>query len=504
MDGKVSTKSSEGAGRNTKRPLFIERTAAMVAGRRATTTLSGKELVNKDTIFSGFRDQRKEEIVGDNLAGLVDRERERFGAKLTVSDQVGNKGRRTSWDLIESESPYLRREEGEVNREFARAASKKTNVDYVDLGQSLGPHGGVRREISPLAKSHTKHDMQAQSAGLDRGNPNVDCFNFQATKHIVDVEVSSVSRHSATSKNVSRRKKLLPKRICTGERAKQKAGCLLEKELDKRRNIIEAFNKELTMLVRMMNGNVERQKQYSRGKDALLPGSGFFGDLRWRELYMVTVWAIWNDRNTEFHEGKKRSPQQTVDFIRSYLLEYQRCQQAVSISLSLHDTTHWRKPQRGFVKINFDGSYLAVMNQGSFGALARDEDGQVLGAIAGQIVMVADAFSAECLAAIKAVNWAKDMGFRQVEIEGDALSIIRKVNAVVPDFSPIGPYIADLKFLSSLFISCIFLHVRRDGNAVAHALTSLGASLLKEKIWMEEVSDSVMAALQLDCNALPH
>ncbi|OMO87313.1 hypothetical protein COLO4_20697 [Corchorus olitorius] len=284
MDGKASTKSSEGAVRNTKRPLFIERTAAMAAGRRATTTLSGKELVNKDAIFSGFRDQRKEEIVGDNLAGLVDRERERFGAKLTVSDQVGNKGRRTSWDLIESESPYLRREEGEVNREFARAASKKNNVDYVDLGQSLGPHGGVRREISPLAKSLTTPDMQVQSAGLDRGNPNVDCFNFQATKPIVDAEVSSVSRHSATSKNVSRRKKLLPKRINTGGASQTESRMSLGKRIGQE----EVNNHENVM---------------DEGDKKLKKWLGFFGDLRWRELYMATVWAIWNDRNTEFHEG---------------------------------------------------------------------------------------------------------------------------------------------------------------------------------------------------------
>ncbi|OMO93470.1 ABC transporter C family member 8-like protein [Corchorus olitorius] len=57
--------------------------------------------------------------------------------------------------------------------------------------------------------------------------------------------------------------------------------------------------------------------------------NGYFGTIKWSDIALITSWAIWNDRNTEFHEGVRRNPQQTVEFIRAFILEFQRCQEAV-------------------------------------------------------------------------------------------------------------------------------------------------------------------------------
>ncbi|OMO61292.1 hypothetical protein CCACVL1_23617 [Corchorus capsularis] len=103
-----------------------------------------------------------------------------------------------------------------------------------------------------------------------------------------------------------------------------------------------------------------------------------------------------------------------------------------------------KAPGRGVYKINFDGGFHASSRTSSFGAVARDSDGQVLGAVAGPILLVTDSFAAEALAASKAILWARDMGFRDVVLEGDSLTIIRKVNSSSPDLNPIGPYIEQL------------------------------------------------------------
>ncbi|OMO87392.1 hypothetical protein COLO4_20671 [Corchorus olitorius] len=141
------------------------------------------------------------------------------------------------------------------------------------------------------------------------------------------------------------------------------------------------------------------------------------------------------------------------------------------------EKTLWKAPKRGTVKINFDGSFQVSPVVGGFGAVARENDGQVLGAMAGPLLGVGDSFEAEALAAVKAMEWSRDMGFKDIVIEGDALTIIQKVNSLALDFSPIGPYIADLKLLCSFFNTCNFSHVKRDGNAVANCLAKFGSSL---------------------------
>lgn len=107
-----------------------------------------------------------------------------------------------------------------------------------------------------------------------------------------------------------------------------------------------------------------------------------------------------------------------------------------------------------------------------------------MGALADSFQFVTDAFMVECLAALKAIVWAKDMGFTDIVMEGDALTIIKKVNSTAQDLSPIVPYIAELKLLCSLFRSCSFSYVSRVVNAVAHSLAVYGLSLSQDCCWV--------------------
>ncbi|OMO98434.1 hypothetical protein COLO4_13915 [Corchorus olitorius] len=118
-----------------------------------------------------------------------------------------------------------------------------------------------------------------------------------------------------------------------------------------------------------------------------------------------------------------------------------RCQQVASTTPKPTADVVWQAPPRGVIKINFDGSFKVASRDGSFGVIAHDNEGNVLGVAAGRLEQVPDAFTAECLAALKAITWEKDMGFRYIQLEGDALMIIRKVTTSTMDLSPIGPYI---------------------------------------------------------------
>ncbi|OMO77333.1 hypothetical protein CCACVL1_15074 [Corchorus capsularis] len=237
--------------------------------------------------------------------------------------------------------------------------------------------------------------------------------------------------------------------------------------------------------------------------DGAQSAEDFFGATKWSDIALITSWAVWNDRNAEFHEGVRRNPTHTVDFIRAFILEFQRCQAAVTPLPKAGNEVRWKAPPRGVIKINFDGSFHAASKYGSFGVVGRDHNGQVMGSMAGRFEHVLDGFAAEARAALKAIEWSKDMGFKDVILEGDALTIIKKLSSKLQDLSPIGTFIEEIKLHSSLFNSCTFSHIGRDGNTTAHALASYGFSLQEETIWMEELPTLVLDVLQSECNVLP-
>ncbi|OMO60179.1 hypothetical protein COLO4_33916 [Corchorus olitorius] len=138
--------------------------------------------------------------------------------------------------------------------------------------------------------------------------------------------------------------------------------------------------------------------------DGSRSADGFFGATKWRDVALITSWAVWNDRNTEFHDGVRRFPQHTVEFIRSYVMEFQRCQEAVTIVSKPVTNVRWEAPLRGVIKIKFDGSFQAAAKTGSFGTVGRDCNGQIMGSVAGRFEYVADAFATEAKAAIKAID----------------------------------------------------------------------------------------------------
>ncbi|XVF86811.1 hypothetical protein PTKIN_Ptkin18bG0072500 [Pterospermum kingtungense] len=80
----------------------------------------------------------------------------------------------------------------------------------------------------------------------------------------------------------------------------------------------------------------------------------------------------------------------------------------------------------------------------------------------------------EALATVKALEFAMDMGFRMVVLEGDSIGVVNRFSSSVPDLSIVGVVLAEGKKLIGQFDSCSVMHTLRDGNKAAHALAQLG------------------------------
>ncbi|KAL4302002.1 hypothetical protein GQ457_10G000840 [Hibiscus cannabinus] len=199
------------------------------------------------------------------------------------------------------------------------------------------------------------------------------------------------------------------------------------------------------------------------------PSDTTMSSKRDQSLIAISYWALWYARNEIVHESRPFSAVRVSSFILSFLLELDSSI-VVPASISLVKDVKWFPPDGSLIKLNFDASFNSVSNSSVSGIVARDSHGFIMAACTCPHRGIADAFIAEAVACEKAVSFALDLGFRSVQIEGDSLSVIKKLNSKEMDKSIISPIIGDIKVLCANFVSVTFSFVGRRGNAVAHEL----------------------------------
>ncbi|XP_030939010.1 uncharacterized protein LOC115963910 [Quercus lobata] len=132
----------------------------------------------------------------------------------------------------------------------------------------------------------------------------------------------------------------------------------------------------------------------------------------------------------------------------------------------------WQPPLGNCFKLNFDGACFDDGAASGYGAVIRNEKGEVMAALAAKGGAVRDSEEVEVFACRKALEFAIDAGFMEIILEGDSFR--------------------------SISINC----VRRTANGVAHALAGFTRLIDDDIVWLEEDPLTVVDALYLDANAL--
>ncbi|KAG8480920.1 hypothetical protein CXB51_025728 [Gossypium anomalum] len=138
----------------------------------------------------------------------------------------------------------------------------------------------------------------------------------------------------------------------------------------------------------------------------------------------------------------------------------------------LVEAVTWRPPENSIVRINFDAFLKKHENRSCSGMIIRNLECDVLGSK--RLLMRIDLLFSQqkALACIQSLMFGLDLGLLEVEIEGDVLTVIRKLRDVSEDKSEIRAFIKDGKRLSRCFHTHQFQHVRRSANGVAHLLAT--------------------------------
>ncbi|KAA3468379.1 reverse transcriptase [Gossypium australe] len=205
-----------------------------------------------------------------------------------------------------------------------------------------------------------------------------------------------------------------------------------------------------------------------------------------RRVLTITFWALWFTRNKLIHEGRKFSIQDILCFIQRYAWELKL--NGAKNSLSLPTTTvFWHPPPLGVIKLNFDASFNKDPNSSIAAVIARNDKGLVMGVCVYQYVDIVDAFVAEARACERALLFAIDMGFRKIILEGDSLTIIKKVGSNLEDRSVIRPITVNIRKLEKLVEDISYRFIPSRGNRAAHCLAAKGRHWSFPCCWVEEV-----------------
>ncbi|KAH1122027.1 hypothetical protein J1N35_005187 [Gossypium stocksii] len=147
-------------------------------------------------------------------------------------------------------------------------------------------------------------------------------------------------------------------------------------------------------------------------------------------IICCALWAIWGDKNTWVHEKRRKSGKDLNAFVRYFINELEGVKIQTYQSANLGGK--WGKPSGNTVKINFKGAYDDGIFRSASGIVARNVEGAALCSRSEVHDEVQSAFAAEAIACQKAVEMGSEMGWEDIIVEGDSLSIVKKCKAKNP------------------------------------------------------------------------
>ncbi len=99
---------------------------------------------------------------------------------------------------------------------------------------------------------------------------------------------------------------------------------------------------------------------------------------------------------------------------------------------------------------------------------------------------------AEAFGARLCTEFGLFLGLRSVIFEGDALEVVQELNRVNEDAGHLGNLIGDIRVLLRRFDCWSFVHVKREGNKVAHSLAKYAISHPQSRVWFNSFPSCVL------------
>ncbi|KAK5835945.1 hypothetical protein PVK06_011669 [Gossypium arboreum] len=197
---------------------------------------------------------------------------------------------------------------------------------------------------------------------------------------------------------------------------------------------------------------------------------------------VISYWAIWYNRNKIYHERVYEQAPEVVGFVKAYCIEINTLGVLLR-QVQVVDSSEWKPPENGTIKVNFNASFNYHTRKSCLGVIARNNEGLVMAACTFPWENISDPVMAEARACLQAITMAKEISFQDICIEGDALTVIWKLNSLGEDKFEISSLIREIKESTPKFRRVSFRHIPR--------VAMEGRRHENPQYWIEEVLRAV-------------
>ena len=133
----------------------------------------------------------------------------------------------------------------------------------------------------------------------------------------------------------------------------------------------------------------------------------------------------------------------------------------------------WKPPPDPVFKLNFDAAIFSDLNVSGVGVIIRNCKGEVMVAMTAKGPPVGGSEEAEILACRRALEFAIDVGFTDLVVEGDNATIMSSLSSSEADQSWLRHIIQDIQWLANGIKLVCFSHVKRGVNSMTHVLARI-------------------------------
>ncbi|XP_075659014.1 uncharacterized protein LOC142628865 [Castanea sativa] len=158
----------------------------------------------------------------------------------------------------------------------------------------------------------------------------------------------------------------------------------------------------------------------------------------------------------------------------------------------------WQPPPPMEYKLNFDAAIFSGMEKSGIGAIIKNEKGAVMAGMSVVGPKVDTSEETELLACRRSIEFAVDVGFTRLILEGDNTNVMHAISSDVANSSFLGNVVGDIRHLISSLQWVTTSMIRRGGNEVAHVLTQHARNLEYDLYWMEDSPPPALEALYQD------
>ena len=159
----------------------------------------------------------------------------------------------------------------------------------------------------------------------------------------------------------------------------------------------------------------------------------------------------------------------------------------------------WTKPKHGWDKLNTDASFSADDCTGAWGAVLRNDQGDVIKSAWGFLPHCPNVLTAEALGMLLGVREVIPVYAGPLQIESDNLMLVNELKASWRSKSQVADIVQDIGNSTQLLSEVVFRKINRTANEVANALAKLGQVGLTEGMVLGQVPPCVVDRLNHDC-----